>query len=147
MSSEDIIPERPELPEALQTTEAHVIMANMGLIPSQLERVPDLETGGTRSRRFGAWLGLNILPNINEQLKRPDAPLLLPEPPPVLLVADDLDTLRERVMFEVDVMIQTARDFIDGKIVINDEGMPVKVEEEASNVRHIATATVNDKGS
>jgi len=143
--SNDIIPERPELPENLEDTEAHVIMPNMGLIPSQLDRVPDLSSGAQRTRRFGAWLGLNVLPHIHEQMRSPDAPLLLPEPPPVLLVADDLDTLRERIMFEVDIMINTTKDYLDGKIGLNDDGLPVIIEDtqDGSDQPEASAASTN----
>lgn len=147
MNKGDIIPERPELPEELKDTEAHVIMPNMGLIPSQLARVPDLDTGVRRTRRFGAWLGLNILPHIHEQMRSPDAPLLLPEPPPVLLVADDLDTLRKRIMFEVDVMLDTTQDYLDGKIVLNDDGLPILADRGDTDGSDTAKSATVDAGS
>mgnify|MGYP003653861715 FL=1 len=140
--SEDIIPERPALPEDLKDTEAHMIMSNMGLIATQLERIPDMLSGGNRTRHFGAWLSLNVLPNLDEQLKDPNAPLLLPEPPPVLLVADSLDQLRERLVFEIDIMINTTQDYMDGKIELNADGIPIRTDGDTNgnNITETATA-------
>lgn len=121
----DVIPERPEIPDNLQDTEAHIIMPNMGYIPSQLSRIPDLIKGGKRVKKFGAWFGMNILPQLDEQVTSPDAPLILPEPPPVLLVADSLKELRDRLVFEIDVLIDTAKDVLSGKIkTTNEAGAP-----------------------
>lgn len=125
---EDIIPERPELPENLKDTDAYIIMPNMGLIPNKLTMIPDPIKGGQRSKRFGAWLGLNILPGLDTQIASPDSPLILPAPPPVLLVADGLKDLRDRLIYEIDIMIDTAKDYMEGKIKINEHGVPVMVE-------------------
>jgi hypothetical protein len=131
-SQEDILPERPELPEELSNTEAHLIVNRMGLVVSRLEQVADFETGGTRAKHFGAWVGLSIVPHLDQQMSSPEAPLILPEPPNMLVVADTLDELAERIKFEADVMVQTAKDVMSGKIKLDENGVPVQTEE--SNV-------------
>lgn len=126
-SPADIIPERPEIPEELKNTDIHVIQPNLGLVGTPLKMVPDLETGGERSRKFGVWLSMNVLPFLNKQILHPDQPLILPEPPPVLIVADTIPELKSRIIFEVDLMLDTAQAIIDGDIQVEE---PVAVEEE-----------------
>ena len=139
--TQDIIPERPELPEDLAQTEAHMIMSNMGLITTKLQTIPDLMSGTMRVKRFGAWLAMNVIPHLHEQVAGTNTPLILPEPPPVLLVADTLADLGERIKFEVDIMIQTAEDVMSGKIALNDQGVPVEVgnQSDDNSTAEIAT--------
>ena len=87
-------------------------------------------------------MSLNVLPNLDEQLKDPNAPLLLPEPPPVLLVADSLAQLRERLVFEIDIMINTTQDYMDGKIELNADGIPIRTDGDTNgnNITETATA-------
>jgi hypothetical protein len=133
MTSEDQISERPELPNELENTEAHMIISNMGLVATQLKQVPDIESGGQRVRRFGAWLGVNIVPSLDKQAAAPGTPIMLPEPPSVLIAADTLKELGERLKFEIDVMVETAQDVMDGKITLDENGVPVRAEGEGSD--------------
>jgi hypothetical protein len=131
--SKEQLPERPELDESLKNTDAHQIISNMGYIPDRLVTVPDLENGGERCKRYGAWMGVNILPYLNEQVTSPNVPLILPEPPPVLVIADTLKELRDRLVFEIDVMVGTVQEIMDGKIAFNEQGLPVKVDPDENN--------------
>jgi len=128
ISNDDIIPERPQLPENVKATEAHMIINNMGLVASRLEQIADGD-GGFRTKHFGAWLGVNIIPHLDKQVAGPEAPLVLPEPPCVLIAGDTLDELGARLKFEIDVMVDTAKDVIDGKIKLNDRGAPIMVND------------------
>jgi len=134
-NKEDIVPERPDLPENVKGTEAHIIIDTMGLVATKLNTIKDLETGEERVKKFGAYLALNIVPKLNEQTY-PGAPVLLPRPPATLIVGDNLTELRERLKFEIDVMLDTTQDVMDGKYEVNEAGQPVLAKEntDATNI-------------
>jgi len=120
MSMQSIVPESRELPEELANTDVHIIQGNLGLVGSQLKMVPDLIAGGERSKRYGVWLSMNVLPFLDKQIIHKDQPLILPDPPAVLIVADTLEEIRKRVIHEVDVMLETAQKIVDGEIDLDE---------------------------
>ena len=122
----DIIPERPELPEELKNTDIHVVQPNLGLVGTPLKMVPNLETGGERSKRFGIWLAMNVMPFLDKQIQHQDQPLILPEPPPILVVGDTIEEARSRIMYEVDLMLDTAQAVISGEISLDEESTDKK---------------------
>jgi hypothetical protein len=55
---------------------------------------------------------------------------MLPEPPCVLIAADTLDELGARLKFEIDVMIDTAKEVVAGHIMIDKNGVPIRKDKE-----------------
>jgi hypothetical protein len=118
---QDIIPERPELPEELKNTDIHVVQPNLGLVGTPLKMVPDIETGGERCKRLGVWLAMNVMPFLDKQIQHQDQPLILPEPPPILIVGDSMEEVKSRIIYEVDLMLDTAQGVISGDITFDEE--------------------------
>ena len=100
--------ERAPLPESLKGTSMYAIADNVGLVLQRLELVPDILSGRMRARRFGAWIGMHIVPDLDKATEM-NGPVILPSPPAVFLDADSLDTLRERIIYEIDTMINSAK--------------------------------------
>ena len=101
--------ERPPMPDAAKGTGTYLISTNLGFIGQELEKVPDLVEGGKITRRFGAWLGMHIVPNLDKATQL-NGPVILPAPPAVFIDADDLEQLKARLYYEIDVMIQTVKE-------------------------------------
>ena len=70
--------EREDLPKELDNTDVYMVVPNMGIVLDGLKRVPDIEEGGTRTKRYGAWLAVNVIPSLNDQNLVPGSPVLLP---------------------------------------------------------------------
>ncbi|RMH18644.1 MAG: hypothetical protein D6698_06845 [Gammaproteobacteria bacterium] len=86
-----------------------LVVTNVGVVASDLPTVPDLETGGERTHRFGCWLSLNIFPDLHKQQQSPNqSAIVLPTPPTVLITADSLEDLEERLVTEIKELIKHA---------------------------------------
>lgn len=103
--------ERPPMPEAAQGTGTYFIRTNFGFLDQELDLVDDILEGGKRPRRFGAWLGMHIVPGLDKAADL-RGPVLLPQPPNLFIDADSLDQLRARLYYEIDTMIQTAKEIL-----------------------------------
>lgn len=73
--------------------------------PQELDRVPDLATGGERNKKWGAAMNLALVPGLDKNEK---GSVTMPTSPAVFFDADTLDDLRARLYYEVDKAIEVA---------------------------------------
>lgn len=100
--------------EAPDKTKTYQIIP-VSYVPVDLEEENDLETGGTRRRRWGAQLVVGVIPHLNQS----GGNLTLPQIPAMFVDGDTLDDLRNRIMYEVDKAIEIARLSVDNPDLLN----------------------------
>jgi hypothetical protein len=110
----------PDLPEDLADTEVHMMATHLGYVMTPLTEVPDILNGGKRTRRFGAWVGINLIPDLDKQSGGPGMPLIIPEPPNVFVAGDSLEDVANRIKFEIDAMVETCRQALAGELQGDD---------------------------
>lgn len=97
--------EKPKVPAELSNTNAyelqHVLFSN-----GNVKRVPDIEKGSDRSRRWAMLMYNSIIPGFDQV---PEGPAVLPLPGAKLFDADSLEELYDRVLFELKVVFDKAR--------------------------------------
>lgn len=82
-------------------------LLNVLVCPVKLDKVPDIATGGTRSRRHGIVLSMSAIPNLNEQ---PEPIAVQGNMQTILIDADSYEDLREKFIKEIDEMIQQMKE-------------------------------------
>jgi hypothetical protein len=92
----------PESCKAVTTYETVDVIS----VPRGLQPVPDLATAGKRNPRWGVTLSFAVMPELNEV---PVGPIMLPPSPSQFFAADDLESLKERIFFEIDKGIKLAK--------------------------------------
>lgn len=110
--TEDKKMEMRKMPEEAADTNLYPIQTQIGFIPVLMDQVDDLATGGKRHRKYGAYFSAHIVPNLSESAT-PGSPVLVPQPPSAFVDAETLDGLRERIVYEIDLMIDSAKDIIE----------------------------------
>lgn len=74
--------------------------------PQELDTVPNIETGGTpRNKRWGAVCNIAVIPGLD---RVPTGNLTIPSSPCVLVYADSVEDLRDRINYEVSKSIRMA---------------------------------------
>ncbi|RMG36428.1 MAG: hypothetical protein D6732_08240 [Methanobacteriota archaeon] len=101
-----------KLPEKIQGTNIYRVLEDVVAVASNLTKVPDLMTGGDRARRFGACMGINIIPELDKNMA--DGPVLVSSPPLAFFDADSLEELRDRLVYEIDNLIELAKKHASG---------------------------------
>lgn len=87
------------------------------VLPVMIKKVPDIATGGTRNRRFAAYISAAIIRDLTEH----QDPIILQGDLPQLLVdGDSLQDVKERVFEELEAVFKNAQDLVDGKITMED---------------------------
>ena len=99
--------ENPFLAEAPKEADGSdgYTMTNVNYSHSNLKTMPDLVKGGKRNKRWGASVALGIIPALDTM---PVGPVVVPETPAQFFDADDLPTLRARLIHEIDKAISLA---------------------------------------
>jgi len=97
--------ERPDLPKGLKDTDSYYTDYSM-IVGTPLTLVPDLATGGERHRKWGFLLCARVVPHL-DQIN--PGPLVFPPPSLQFIDAEDLETLKKRVIHEIDVAIDVAK--------------------------------------
>ena len=82
----------------------HTMMVNS--IPEGIKPKLDFATGGKRNPRWGMVVSFSMIPELD---KNPVGPIILPTPPYQFVTADDLETIKERVIFELDKVIKLSQ--------------------------------------
>jgi hypothetical protein len=100
--------QRPPMPPEAENTGTYAIANHIGVILNELELVPDILNGTRRPRHFGAYFGMHIVPDLDRAASL-RGPIILPEPPAIFIDADDLDTLKARLYYEIDTIIDSAK--------------------------------------
>ena len=102
--------ERPPLPDALRGTEVYPLITEAALLPVKCKEVPDVTIGGggTRRRRYGMYLCISLIPDFDKQNS-----MLLPVPPAVLIDGDTPEEIKDRVLHEMDIMIDTTKKMME----------------------------------
>lgn len=75
-------------------------------IPRGVKSLPDIATGGKRNPRWGISLSFAVMPELDAI---PHGPLMLPQSPSQFFTADNLDELKERIIFEIEKGIKVAK--------------------------------------
>jgi hypothetical protein len=92
--------------ELTENTDKYPLI-RVSICPNTLSKVPDLGTGGDRTRRFGCTLSLGILPMLDEI----DEPVMVNADMPTMLVdGDTLEQVKARVKAEIDMMFLAFED-------------------------------------
>ena len=112
--------ERPPLPESAKGTGTYIIADNLGVVLNELEQIPDILGNGSRCRRYGAWWGVHVVPNLDKAATL-KGPVILPTPPAIFVDADTLDQLRARMYHEIDVMIDSVKQVQEDEAVANSK--------------------------
>lgn len=120
-----------ELPVECEGTDGY-LMATVNYTHQSLSTVPDLATGGKRNKRWGVIFAIGVVPNLDES---PPGPLIMPQAVPRFFDSDELESLRARLNYEIDVAIEQAEEMkadpegyyrkqmeMAGQVVSNAEG-------------------------
>ena len=92
-----------DIPPEAEHTDAYPMFPHL-VSNQQLKQVPDLETGGQRTRRWGCMFGISALPGLNESgMNVPQHELM----PMKFLDADNLDALKARIYHEVEAHFES----------------------------------------
>ncbi len=110
---------RPDMPEGAKDTGTYLVNDNLGVVMQELEQVPDILAGGNRTRRFGSWFAIHVVPGLDKAATM-RGPVILPKPPAVFIDADTLDQLRARLYFEIDVMIDATKSELENEATKNN---------------------------
>ena len=93
--------------EDLKKTTSKYPLVKVAICPQTLDKVPDIATGGNRSRRYGCTLSLGILPFLEEI----EEPVMVNSDMPTMMVdGDTLDQVKDRVMAEIEIMFEAFED-------------------------------------
>lgn len=85
-------------------------LAEVLICPKRLDKVPDLATGGDRSRKYAIIMSLSAIPNLHEQ---PEPIMLQARMPSLIIDADSLDDLRVRCVEEIDGIIDQMKEALE----------------------------------
>jgi len=96
---------KSKLPDDCKETDLYPIASDIGVLALGLTQVPDLETGGQRSRKFGACIGIHVVPNLIEA--QTTGPVFMPMPPIAFIDGDSLSELRARLIYEIDAILDS----------------------------------------
>lgn len=80
--------------------------AQLMCVPNTLKLKHDFETGSKRNPRWGMVFSFNILPELH---KYPPGPIMLPTAPAQFIASDDLEKIKERIMFELDRAMELSK--------------------------------------
>jgi hypothetical protein len=107
-----------------KVTEAYP-MFDAAIMPTGLKEVPDIASGGQRSRKYGMVLSIAFVPALDQQPQ----PLTIPKNqlPTLFIDADNLEDLKERCNQEVENMLKMAEDFMSGELK-PEQGGPAPTE-------------------
>ena len=111
-------------------------MVQVVYTPDQLEQKRDVLDGSNRNRKWGAQVAVGIIPNVD---KIPTGNITLAQAPAIFVDADDVETLRERIIYEVDKAIAIAQLSLDNPDLLRKVSETVisklssSVEEEGSD--------------
>jgi hypothetical protein len=75
-------------------------------IPSKMKAKTNFSTGGQRNAHWGMVLSFSLIPELS---KAPVGPMMLPTSPSQLIVSDSLESIRERVIYEIDKAIRLSQ--------------------------------------
>lgn len=109
----------------LSKTTAYPIMDVKIVATDEFTTVPDIATGGKRKRKYGLVVSMSGIPNLDKQ----NEPLFFPNNLSTLMIdGDSLEEIRERAVYEIDIMIEQMREVINqmksGKINVPNEKTP-----------------------
>mgnify|MGYP000944929008 CR=1 FL=1 len=94
----------------LDKTEVYSVIPINLCATQEFVTVPDIATGGKRKRRFGLVLSMSAVPNLDKQAE----PLMFPANlATVFLDADSIEDLRERAIYEIDMMIDHLKNAVE----------------------------------
>lgn len=85
-----------------KTTSAYP-MVDVLICPARLAKTPDIATGSQRSRKYAVLMSLSAIPNLNEQ---PEPVMVKFDLPTILIDSDDMSSLRERCIQEIDGILE-----------------------------------------
>jgi hypothetical protein len=92
----------PATTKAVDVYETMEILA----IPQGINQKPDIATATQRNPRWGVTLAMSVMPDID---KTSTGPMMLPKSSNQFFAADDLDQIKDRIIFEVEKMIEIAK--------------------------------------
>lgn len=100
-----------ELPENCNNTEGYwlneVLFSN-----ARMKKVTDFVSGTERNRRWGFALSMTAIPQF-DQVPPDTGPTLLPKTPTRFFTADTVEDLRNRIMYEVNKVIDMMKLSVD----------------------------------
>lgn len=96
--------------DLLKKTQAYPVIDAKLCATDKFVKVPDLLTGNRRKRRYAMVISLSGIPNFSEQ---PEPIIMPPQIQTVLIDSDTFEDLRERVVAEVDAMIEEIKTAIN----------------------------------
>lgn len=112
-----------KMPESADGSNIYPLQTEIGIIPVTMDQLDDLATGGKRHKKFGAYFSAHIVPNLSTAAI-PGQPVLVPKAPSAFIDADSLEALRERIMYEVDLMIDSAKEIVESGQLEKAEQVP-----------------------
>lgn len=95
---------RANMPEDAQHTDGYPLM-QMLVCPEDFKQVPDIMAGGNRNRRWCAILSLSVSAHFD---KGPSGQAVYPILPTYVFDGDTKETLRARLIHEIDVALEMA---------------------------------------
>jgi hypothetical protein len=100
--------------ELAKRTQAYAMVDVKVVATDKYVKVPDIEKGGDRKRRYGIVMSMAAIPNLKDQLE----PVMVTQDMPMIMIdADNFEDLEERAIAEVRGMIRILEDTLSGKIV------------------------------
>lgn len=98
--------------EEIKKKTGSYIAIDVTVVPMELHKVVDFQTGGKRSRRLGMSLSANIITDLT---KEPEPVIMGRGQEHLFIDADTLDDLKERAHAELDAIFLYTKDVISGK--------------------------------
>lgn len=98
-----IVKETP--PESCKSVQSHETLEVL-TVPQGLQSVHDFTTAGKRNPKWGVTLAFSIMPELN---RAPVGPIMVPHTQSQFFAADDLEEIKDRVVFEIEKAIKLAR--------------------------------------
>ena len=118
---------------ALKDVQSHETLEAISL-PNGLMTVPDIASGGKRNPRWGVNFAFSVMPELDRS--RP-GPMILPPNQSRFFASDDLDAVKDRIIFEVEKAVKLA------KLAVSDpEGF--EAFERSMLEQHLAQSADND---
>lgn len=80
--------------------------AQLLCVPVALKSKHDFETGNKRNPKWGMVFSFSIVPELH---RNPIGPMMLPSTPSQFITSDSLESIKERIIFELDRAIGLAK--------------------------------------